>query len=73
MCPGDAGGGGPAASNKGCSCAGTTLTCTSMFKADGGATLEETLSIDFAQADFSGSETLSSGGVPCLYAFTSSM
>jgi hypothetical protein len=44
-----------------------------MFKVDGGATIDETLNLDFAQADFSGSETLSSGGVPCLYSFTASM
>ncbi len=73
VCPGDAGACLPTASDKGCSCAGTTLTCTSMFKVDGGATIDETLNLDFAQADFSGSETLSSGGVPCLYSFTASM
>ncbi len=73
VCPGDAGACLPSASDKGCSCAGTTLTCTSMFKADGGATIDETLNLDFAQPDFSGSAVLSSGGVPCNYTITSSM
>jgi hypothetical protein len=44
-----------------------------MFRADGGATIDETLNLDFAQPDFSGSEVLSSGGVPCNYTITSSM
>jgi hypothetical protein len=44
-----------------------------MFKADGGAAVDETLNLDFAQADFTGSEVLSSGGVTCDYTITSSM
>ncbi len=73
VCPGDAGRCVPLASDMVCSCAGTTLTCTSMLAADGGAMIHETLNLDFAQADFSGSVTLSSGGVPCSYTITSSM
>jgi hypothetical protein len=43
-----------------------------MFTVDGG-TVDETLTLDFAQANFSGTETLSSGGVMCSYTITASM
>jgi len=40
---------------------------------DAGATIDETLTLDFSMADFTGTETLSENGVTCSYTITSSM
>jgi hypothetical protein len=72
VCPGDAGGCTPSATDTGCSCSGSTLTCNEMFTVDAG-TVTEVLTLDFSMADWSGTETLTLGGETCTYTITTTM
>ncbi len=71
-CPGDAGGCVPSPTDTGCSCSGDTLTCMNTIPLEAGD-IEKVLTLSFASADWSGTETLTQNGVTCSYSITTKM